>query len=163
MRKCRQQQLPRSLGHHAAQAVPVVACMRAHSPCYLRRKGAGVPVRLEVHGKCCPHAGCCTGPGLADGVASSAADAWLAVLQCTVVTVEGQDKAHLLMSITGGFSSVGVTVVSASITSDDGHILDVFRVQTKDGKKVRACTWSGWIADWCMYLPMSSRSICQPV
>lgn len=57
--------------------------------------------------------------------------------ECTVVTVEGKDKAHLLMTLTGGFSSAGLTVISASITSDDGRVLDVFRVQTADGKKVR--------------------------
>ncbi|KXZ47781.1 hypothetical protein GPECTOR_33g663 [Gonium pectorale] len=56
--------------------------------------------------------------------------------ECTVVTVEGKDNAHLLMSLTGGFSSAGISVVSASITSDDGRVLDVFRVQTADGKKV---------------------------
>ncbi|KAG2436035.1 hypothetical protein HYH02_011747 [Chlamydomonas schloesseri] len=56
--------------------------------------------------------------------------------ECTVVTVEGKDKAHLLMSLTGGFSTAGLTVISASITSDDGRVLDVFRVQTADGKKV---------------------------
>ncbi|GLI71249.1 hypothetical protein VaNZ11_016372 [Volvox africanus] len=56
--------------------------------------------------------------------------------ECTVVTVEGKDKAHLLMSLTGAFSSCGLAVISASITSDDGRVLDVFRVQTADGKKV---------------------------
>lgn len=63
--------------------------------------------------------------------------------ECTVVTVEGQDKAHLLVSLTGAFSAASVTVVSASITSDEGRVLDVFRVQTADGKKVR-CLPGAW-------------------
>ncbi|GIM08991.1 hypothetical protein Vretimale_12884 [Volvox reticuliferus] len=56
--------------------------------------------------------------------------------ECTVVKVEGKDKAHLLMSLTGGFSTCGLSVISASITSDEGRVQDVFRVQTADGKKV---------------------------
>lgn len=56
---------------------------------------------------------------------------------CTVVTVEGKDKAHLLISLAGALSSAGLTVVSASIHSDDGRVLDVFHVQDMDGKKVR--------------------------
>ncbi|GFR49731.1 hypothetical protein Agub_g11888 [Astrephomene gubernaculifera] len=56
--------------------------------------------------------------------------------ECTVVTVEGKDNAHLLISLTGGFSSAGLIVISASITSDDGRVLDVFRVQTAEGTKV---------------------------
>ncbi len=81
----------------------------------------------------------CTVAYLSDCSDAAACCCWLiATSQCTVVTVEGKDKAHLLMSITGGFSSAGLTVVSASITSDDGRVLDVFRVQTNDGQKVRA-------------------------
>lgn len=56
--------------------------------------------------------------------------------ECTVVTVEGQDQAHLLMNLAGAFTTAGLVVVSASITSDDGRVLDVFRVQTMDGQKV---------------------------
>ncbi len=67
--------------------------------------------------------------------------------ECTVVTVEGQDKAHLLVSLTGAFSAASVTVVSASITSDEGRVLDVFRVQTAEGKKVRRLSGTGnWAA-----------------
>lgn len=60
----------------------------------------------------------------------------LLLQECTVITVEGKDQGQLLMSLTGAFSSAGVLVVSASIQSDDGRILDVFRVQTTDGKKL---------------------------
>lgn len=72
--------------------------------------------------------------------------------ECTVVTVEGKDKAHLLMSLTGGFSSAGLTVISASITSDDGRVLDVFRVQTADGKKVRYSARRACLGNWIMRL-----------
>jgi alpha-amylase len=56
--------------------------------------------------------------------------------ECTVITVEGKDQPHLLMSLSGAFTTAGFTVVSASITSDDGRVLDVFRVQTADQTKV---------------------------
>jgi hypothetical protein len=39
------------------------------------------------------------------------------------VTVEGKDKAMLLMSLTGGLGSAGLTVVSASIASDEVRLL----------------------------------------
>jgi alpha-amylase len=57
--------------------------------------------------------------------------------ECTVITVEGKDQPHLLMSLSGAFTTAGFTVVSASITSDDGRVLDVFRVQTSEQAKVR--------------------------
>ncbi|KAJ9522476.1 hypothetical protein QJQ45_008233 [Haematococcus lacustris] len=56
--------------------------------------------------------------------------------ECTVITVEGKDQPHLLMSLSGAFTTAGFTVVSASIASDDGRVLDVFRVQTPDTKKL---------------------------
>lgn len=56
--------------------------------------------------------------------------------ECTVITVEGKDQPHLLMTLSGAFTTAGFMVVSASITSDDGRVLDVFRVQTQDHKKV---------------------------
>lgn len=55
---------------------------------------------------------------------------------CTVVTVEGKDKAHLLITLAGALSSAGLTVVSASIHADDGRIMDVFHVKDAEGKKV---------------------------
>ncbi len=56
---------------------------------------------------------------------------------CTVITIEGQDQSHLLMSLAGAITTAGLSVVSATITSVDGRVLDVFRVQGADGKKVR--------------------------
>lgn len=55
--------------------------------------------------------------------------------ECTVVTVEGKDQPHLLMSLSGAFITAGYVVISASISSDDGRVLDVFRVK-KENKKV---------------------------
>ncbi len=57
--------------------------------------------------------------------------------ECTVITVEGKDQSHLLMSLSGAFTSAGLNVVSAIIASDDGKVLDVFRVRQMDGNKVR--------------------------
>lgn len=54
----------------------------------------------------------------------------------TVVTVEGSDQTNLLITLTGAFGTAGLDVVSASITSDEGKVLDIFKVQ-QDGKKVR--------------------------
>lgn len=56
--------------------------------------------------------------------------------ECTVITVEGKDQPHLLMTLSGAFTAAGFTVVSASITNDEGRVLDVFRVQTGKNKKV---------------------------
>lgn len=57
----------------------------------------------------------------------------------TVITIEGKDQSELLQSLTGAFNELNLVVSSASISSDDGKVLDVFRVHQKsDGKKVRA-------------------------
>jgi alpha-amylase len=61
--------------------------------------------------------------------------------ECTVITVEGKDRPYLLMSLSGAFTAAGFTVMSASITSDDGRVLDVFRVQTESHGKVRVGLW----------------------
>lgn len=64
--------------------------------------------------------------------------------ECTVITIEGQDQSHLLMSLTSIFITSGLNVVTASITSEDGRINDVFRVQTPEGLKVGRLTQSCW-------------------
>ncbi|MEW5307360.1 MAG: hypothetical protein WDW36_009764 [Sanguina aurantia] len=56
--------------------------------------------------------------------------------ECTVITIEGQDQSHLLMSLTTVFITSGLNVVTASITSEEGRINDVFRVQTPEGTKL---------------------------
>ncbi len=56
--------------------------------------------------------------------------------ECTVITIEGKDQSDLLMSLTGAFTTSGVVVNSASIQSDEGKVLDVFRVTTMEGDKV---------------------------
>ena len=53
----------------------------------------------------------------------------------TIVNIEGSDQSNLLIRLSGAFSSAGVDVVAATITSDEGRILDVFKV-VMQGKKV---------------------------
>lgn len=55
----------------------------------------------------------------------------------TIITISGRDRADLLMSLTGGFSALDLRVVAANIkSSDDGRVLDDFRVTGLDDKKV---------------------------
>lgn len=55
----------------------------------------------------------------------------------TVITVSGQDQTDLLSQLTGAFNSLELIVASANIaTTDDGQVLDVFRV-TDDQEKAR--------------------------
>ncbi|KAF5840255.1 glycoside hydrolase superfamily [Dunaliella salina] len=54
----------------------------------------------------------------------------------TVLTVEGKDQPHLLMTLSGALTTAGYMVVSADITSDNGLVLDVFRLRTEDNQKV---------------------------
>lgn len=60
---------------------------------------------------------------------------------CTMITIQGQDRSDLLMTITGALAACEVTVCSASITSDDGVVKDVFRVRTMDNRKVPEEQW----------------------
>lgn len=69
--------------------------------------------------------------------------------ECTVITIEGQDQSHLLMSLTSIFITSGLNVVTASITSEDGRINDVFRVQTPEGGKVGGNNVVEQTAIWC--------------
>lgn len=57
---------------------------------------------------------------------------------CTVCTVTGQDEdsCPLLVSLTAVFTTSGLRVMTASISSEEGQINDVFRLQTADGDKV---------------------------
>lgn len=55
----------------------------------------------------------------------------------TVVTITGPDQHNLLLRLTAALNSLGLEVVSASISSqDDGTVLDVFRVTNSEGQKV---------------------------
>lgn len=84
--------------------------------------------------------------------------------ECTVVTIEGSDQSNMLIRLGGAFSSFGVEVVGASISSDDGRIMDIFRVQM-DGKKVRGPLRVHIPADSVMYMrlrpgPRAVRHSC---
>ena len=58
----------------------------------------------------------------------------------TVVTITGPDQHNLLLRLTAALNSLGLNVVSASISSsDDGTVLDVFRVTNSEDQKVSKC------------------------
>lgn len=78
--------------------------------------------------------------------------------ECTVLTVEGKDRSDLLMSLTGALTASDVAVVSASITSDDGRVLDVFRCTTLDGNKIPKDRWEGLRSTIMALTTTSSRS-----
>ncbi len=56
--------------------------------------------------------------------------------ESTTITVEGFDRRNLLVALSGAFSSTGLEIVSANISSEDGKVMDVFKVQIA-GKQVR--------------------------
>jgi len=78
--------------------------------------------------------------------------------ECTVLTVEGKDRSDLLMSLTGALTASDVAVVSASIASDDGRVLDVFRCTTLDGLKVPESRWDALRGTILALTTASSRS-----
>lgn len=57
--------------------------------------------------------------------------------EVTIVTITGPDQHNLLLRLTGALNSLGLTVVSASISSsDDGTVFDVFRITNSNDQKV---------------------------
>ena len=57
----------------------------------------------------------------------------------TVISIKNADGGNMLMEITGVFSKFDVSVLEASISTDDnGEIVDIFRIATPDNKPVRA-------------------------
>ena len=58
--------------------------------------------------------------------------------EASIITIRCRDKPDLLMALTGGFNALDLRVVAANImSSEDGYILDEFRVTGLDDKKVR--------------------------
>lgn len=53
----------------------------------------------------------------------------------TTITVEGFDRRNLLVALSGAFSTVGLEIVAANINSEEGKVIDVFKVQA-DGKQL---------------------------
>lgn len=78
----------------------------------------------------------------------------------TVVTIEGKDQSGLLVSVTGAFSALDLTVLDAMIkTTDDGTVLDVFRVTSKSGTQLPETVWEGvreYVLTTCMTLSNKS-------
>eukprot|EP00798_Chlamydomonas_sp_ICE-L_P008899 gene8899-3785_t len=54
----------------------------------------------------------------------------------TVITIEAQDQEYLLIRLSGAFNSAGIEVVSATITSEEGMVKDVFCVRASAGHMV---------------------------
>lgn len=63
--------------------------------------------------------------------------------ECTVLRIEGQDRPHLLMTLSGALTTAGFLVLSADISNHDGRVLDVFHIQTEDKAKVREAVARG--------------------
>jgi len=55
--------------------------------------------------------------------------------ECTVLTVEGKDQPHLLMTLSGALTTAGYLVVTADISNHDGRVFDVFHIQMEDGNQ----------------------------
>ena len=90
----------------------------------------------------------------------------------TVMTITGPDQHNLLLRLTAALNSLGLNVVSASISSsDDGSVLDVFRVTNSEDQKVShhpfcakaAHQLSAFSPDFCRLLEkdLACESICQ--
>lgn len=60
-----------------------------------------------------------------------------------VAQVEGRGQADaLLAALSSGLQQFGVNVNSAAQQSEDGKVLNVFKVTTKEGGKVpKVCAW----------------------
>lgn len=57
--------------------------------------------------------------------------------EATILNISGQDQSDLLMQLTGALSALELHVLAATIkTTDDGQVLDVFRVVDNKGNKV---------------------------
>ncbi|KAK9829872.1 hypothetical protein WJX72_008358 [[Myrmecia] bisecta] len=57
--------------------------------------------------------------------------------EATVITIQGQDQSDLLMTLTGAFNSLDLAVISATIrTTDEGQVLDVFKVVDANDQKI---------------------------
>ncbi len=63
--------------------------------------------------------------------------------EATILNISGQDQSDLLMQLTGALSALELHVLAATIkTTDDGQVLDVFRVVDNKGNKV-GLVWGG--------------------
>mmetsp|Transcript_13195 Transcript_13195/g.27873 ORF Transcript_13195/g.27873 Transcript_13195/m.27873 type:complete len:729 (-) Transcript_13195:1725-3911(-) len=59
----------------------------------------------------------------------------------TIVSIEGENQADLLVSVTGAFSALDLTVLDAMIKTEEGRVMDVFRVITGTGKQIEETEW----------------------
>lgn len=79
--------------------------------------------------------------------------------EATVLNISGQDQSDLLMQLTGALAALELHVLAATIkTTDDGQVLDVFRVVDKKGKKLQESTWNAISDQILVFAAASSRS-----
>ena len=58
------------------------------------------------------------------------------------MSIEGENQSDLLVSVTGAFSALDLLVLDAMIKTEEGRVMDVFRVTTEDGEQVEEDEWS---------------------
>lgn len=79
--------------------------------------------------------------------------------EATILNVSGQDQSDLLMQLTGALSALELHVLAATIkTTDDGQVLDVFRVVDNKGIKVPESRFDSIKNQILSFAASSSRS-----
>lgn len=58
------------------------------------------------------------------------------------MSIEGENQSDLLLSVTGAFSALDLTVLDAMIKTEEGRVMDVFRVTTGKGEQIGEDEWS---------------------
>ena len=59
----------------------------------------------------------------------------------TIVSIEGENQSDLLVSVTGAFSALDLLVLDAMIKTEEGRVMDVFRVTTGRGEQIEEDDW----------------------
>ena len=59
----------------------------------------------------------------------------------TIISIEGENQADLLVSVTGAFNALDLLVLDAMIKTGEGRIMDVFRVTTGNGSQIEEDDW----------------------
>lgn len=79
--------------------------------------------------------------------------------EATILNISGQDQSDLLMQLTGALSALELHVLAATIkTTDDGQVLDVFRVVDNKGNKVLEARFESIKNQILSFAASSSRS-----
>jgi len=79
----------------------------------------------------------------------------------TVISIEGETKSNLLLSVAGAFSTMNIQVLDAMVkTTEDGTVMDVFRVTKEGGGQIDAKDFDdvrGQINTACQFSEKSSQ------